>query len=115
FSWRPAVVAVGFAALVVVPMAWLVLRDHPADVGLKPYGAKEFVPKPLVLPNATRRTLAVLSSAARSRPFWLLIGSFGICGASTNGIMMTHFVPAAHDHGMMITVASTLLAIMGVF
>ncbi|MDQ0600978.1 MFS family permease [Streptomyces canus] len=45
-DWRPAAVTVALAALAVVPFVWLLLRDHPADVGLKPYGAKEFVPKP---------------------------------------------------------------------
>ncbi|GHC34289.1 hypothetical protein GCM10010308_60560 [Streptomyces vinaceusdrappus] len=48
-------------------------------------------------------------------PFWLLASAFAICGASTNGIMWTHFAPAAHDHGMPVTTASTLLAFIGIF
>jgi sugar phosphate permease len=114
-SWRPAAVTVALAALAVVPFVWLLLRDHPADVGLKPYGATEFVPKPAPAQGAARRTLKVLSSAVRTGPFWLLAGSFAICGASTNGLVQTHFVPAAHDHGMPITAAASLLAVIGVF
>jgi predicted MFS family arabinose efflux permease len=115
YHWRPAAVTVALAALAVVPFVWLLLHDHPADVGLKPYGAEEFVPKPDPVPGAARRALAVLSSAVRTGPFWLLAGTFAICGASTNGLIQTHFVPAAHDHGMPLTTAASLLAVIGVF
>ncbi|MFJ5015790.1 MFS transporter [Streptomyces griseoluteus] len=113
--WRPAAVTVALAALAVVPFVWLLLRDHPADVGLKPYGATEFVPKPPPVTGAARRALAVLASAVRTGQFWLLAGSFAICGASTNGLIQTHFVPAAHDHGMPVPAAASLLAVIGVF
>nr|WP_303715619.1 MFS transporter [Kutzneria buriramensis]WKX16163.1 MFS transporter [Kutzneria buriramensis] len=114
-DWRPAAVTVALAALAVVPFVWLLLRDHPADVGLKPYGAKEFVPKPPPARGAARRAITVLFSAARTGPFWLLAGTFAICGASTNGLIQTHFVPAAHDDGMPVTAAASLLAVIGVF
>ncbi|WP_445280514.1 MFS transporter [Streptomyces sp. DSM 118148] len=114
-GWHPAAVTVALAALAVVPFVWILLRDHPADVGLKPYGAGEFVPKPPPVTGAARRTLGVLASAARTGPFWLLAGTFAICGASTNGLIQTHFVPAAHDHGMPVTAAASLLAVIGVF
>ncbi|MFE0174239.1 MFS transporter [Streptomyces sp. NPDC059002] len=114
-DWRPAAATVALAALAVVPFVWLLLRDHPADVGLKPYGAQEFVPKPPPVTGAARRTVGVLFKAARTGPFWLLAGTFAICGASTNGLVQTHFVPAAHDHGMKITTAASLLAVIGVF
>ncbi|MEU0189983.1 MFS transporter [Streptomyces afghaniensis] len=114
-DWRPAAVTVALAALAVVPFVWLLLRDHPADVGQKPYGATEFVPKPAPVPGAARRAVTVLFSAARTGPFWLLAGTFAICGASTNGLIQTHFVPAAHDHDMPLTTAASLLAVIGVF
>lgn len=114
-GWRPAAVTVALAALAVVPFVWLLLRDHPADVGLPAYGAETFVPKPAPVPGAARRAVSVLLSAARTGPFWLLAGTFAICGASTNGLVKTHFVPAAHDHGMPITAAASLLAVIGVF
>jgi MFS family permease len=114
-GWRPAAVTVALAALAVVPFVWLLLRDHPADVGVRPYGAAEFVAKPEPVRGAARRALTVLFSAVRTTPFWLLAGTFAICGASTNGLIQTHFVPAAHDHGMPITTAASLLAVVGVF
>ncbi|MGW2961687.1 MFS transporter [Streptomyces sp. NPDC001220] len=115
YDWRPAAVTVALAALAVVPFVWLLLRDHPADVGLKPYGAVDFVPKPAPVTGAARRTVGVLLSAVRTGPFWLLAGTFAICGASTNGLVQTHFVPAAHDHGLPVTTAASLLAVIGVF
>ncbi|MET9515522.1 MFS transporter [Streptomyces sp. NPDC002994] len=113
-GWRPASVTVALAALVVVPFVWLLLRDHPADVGLAPYGG-EFVPKPAPQTGAAKRAVTVLFAAAKTGPFWLLAGTFAICGASTNGLVRTHFVPSAHDHGMQITAAASLLAVIGIF
>ncbi|MFJ4435151.1 MFS transporter [Streptomyces sp. NPDC088923] len=114
-GWRPASITVALTAAAVVPLVWLLLRDHPADVGLAPYGAGEFVPKPPPAVGAARRALTILGRAARTGPFWLLAGSFAICGASTNGLVKTHFVPAAHDHGMPVTGAASLLAVIGLF
>ncbi|WP_405830079.1 MFS transporter [Streptomyces sp. NBC_00105] len=113
-GWRPAAVTVSLAALAVVPFVWLLLRDHPADVGLAPYGGT-YAEKPAPVTGAARRTVTVLFKAARTGPFWLLAGTFAICGASTNGLVKTHFVPAAHDHGMPVTAAAGLLAVIGVF
>ncbi|WP_329121141.1 MFS transporter [Streptomyces sp. NBC_01465] len=114
-GWRPAAVTVSLAALAVVPFVWLLLRDHPADVGTTPYGSEVFVPKPPPVTGAARRAIGVLVKASRTGTFWLLAGTFAICGASTNGLVKTHFVPAAHDHHMPITAAASLLAVIGVF
>ncbi|OMI39462.1 integral membrane transport protein, partial [Streptomyces sparsogenes DSM 40356] len=114
--WRPAAVTVAVAAFAVVPFVWLLLRDHPADVGLAAYGAEgPPTPKPAPRRGAARRAITALVSAARTGPFWLLAGTFAICGASTNGLVKTHFVPAAHDHHMPVTVAASLLAVIGIF
>jgi predicted MFS family arabinose efflux permease len=113
-QWRPATMALALAALIVVPFVWALLRDYPADAGLKAYGAGEFAPKPAPVPDATRRAVRVVCDAATTGPFWLLALTFAICGASTNGIMWTHFAPAAHDHGMPITAAASLLSGIGV-
>ncbi|WP_059007152.1 MFS transporter [Streptomyces specialis] len=115
-GWRVAALAVAFAALAVVPLVIWLLRDRPEALGLRPYGAgEEYVSPPPAPPGAARRTLAALAAAARTRVFWLLAASFAICGASTNGLIATHFVPGAHDHGMPVPVAASLLAVIGIF
>lgn len=110
-GWRTAAVLLALVACA----ALVLLRDHPADAGVRAYGAQRFTPKPAALPGAAARTVRVLGAVARGAPFWLLAATFGICGASTNGVMWTHFTPAAHDHGMPATAASSLLALIGVF
>lgn len=115
YDWRLPVVTLALVGLAVAALVALLLRDHPAEINARPYGGKEFVPKPVPAQGAARRTLAVLFSAGRTRLFWLLAGMFIICGASTNGIMWSNWVPAAHDHGMHATVAASLLSLIGVF
>ncbi|MFH9654255.1 MFS transporter [Streptomyces sp. W4I9-2] len=115
FGWRPPVVTLALVALAVAALVFLLLRDHPADVGAKPYGAREFVPRPPPVPGAAGRAPRVLLRAARTGPFWLLAGTFALCGASTNGIMWSNWAPAAHDHGMRATTAASLLSLVGIF
>ncbi len=61
------------------------------------------------------RALTVLRDATRVPAFWLLVGGFAVCGATTNGLIATHFIPAAMDHGMPPTTAASLLALVGLF
>ncbi|GAA1848506.1 MFS transporter [Myceligenerans crystallogenes] len=114
-GWHAVSVTVALACAVVLPLVLLLLRDHPADLGLAPYGSATFVPKPPPLHGAVQRALGALWMASRTGTFWLLAGAFAICGATTNGLIRTHFVPSAHDHGMGITVAASLLAVVGIF
>ena len=116
-GWRTAALTVTGAALLVVPLVLLLMRDYPGDVGLTPYGAPAgtAVERPAPAGGAATRALNVLRTAGRTPTFWLLVGGFAICGASTNGLVGTHFIPAAHDHGMPETTAASLLALVGVF
>ncbi|TDD37320.1 MFS transporter [Nonomuraea terrae] len=115
-GWRFASLTVAAAALAVVPFVWWLMRDRPEDVGTTALGADpEAVRTEPARVNAAVRAVTVLAAAARTRPFWLLAAGFAICGASTNGLVGTHFIPAAHDHGMAEPVAAGLLAIIGIF
>jgi sugar phosphate permease len=115
-GWRTAALTVTAGALLVVPLVAFLLRERPSDVGLLPYGATGDEPVVAAPTTAPARTaLVTLRDASRTRVFWLLAGSFAICGASTNGLVGTHFIPAAHDHGMPSTTAASLLALVGIF
>ncbi|MEV4625725.1 MFS transporter [Micromonospora sp. NPDC049523] len=118
YDWKVAALVVAAAALLVVPLVVFFLREHPADLGLPLYGGTEVV-RPQPLPGgaggAAARALTGLRMAARTRAFWLLAGGFAICGATTNGLVGTHFIPAAHDHGVAETTAASLLALVGLF
>ena len=115
-GWRAAALVVAGAALAVVPLVLLLLADRPADVGLEPYGGPDPAGPPAApAGGAARVAVRALRRATHVPAFWLLVGGFAICGASTNGLIATHFVPAAHDHGMGTTTAAGLLALVGVF
>jgi predicted MFS family arabinose efflux permease len=115
YGWRAVALTVAAAALAVVPLVLLVMREYPRDVGLPKYGETEIAPLAPHHGGAAARALRELRAASRTGTFWLLAGSFAICGASTNGLVGTHFIPAAHDHGLPEQTAAGLLALVGVF
>lgn len=117
-GWRAASLTVAGTCLLLLPLVAGVLRDRPQDVGLLPYGGGD-EPVQEAVPATARaavgHAVTVLREALWTRPFLLLAGTFFICGWTTNGIISSHFVPAAHDHGMGATTAAGLLAVVGVF
>jgi predicted MFS family arabinose efflux permease len=115
-GWRQASLLVAGGALLVVPLVLGFLRNHPVDLGLTPFGAPQgYVYERPARANAVTLALATLARASRVRTFWALVAGFAICGATTNGLIGTHFIPSAHDHGMAETTAAGLLAVVGVF
>ncbi len=118
-TWRIASLVIAAGALAVIPLVLVWLHDSPADVGARPYGESpgDAPPAPGAAPrtNAAVRALRALRAASHHRTFWALAGGFAICGATTNGLIGTHFIPSAHDHGMATTTAAGLLAVVGVF
>jgi MFS family permease len=116
WGWRYAAgTAAAVALVVVLPLVLLFMRDRPSDVGLAPYGSDVIEPPPTVTGNPFASAVRTLGTVRRSRAFWLLAGSFFICGASTNGLIGTHLIPAAMDHGFGEVAAASLLATIGVF
>jgi MFS family permease len=113
-GWRTATLVVTAVAIAVIPVAGLLLRSWPADKGLAPLGGTEVLAPPPAQ-SAARTAISGLAWGVRRPAFWLLAGSFAICGATTNGLLQTHFIPAAGDHGMPPTTAASLLALIGVF
>jgi MFS family permease len=116
YGWKSVSLTVGGAAALMVPFIFFFLKEKPELIGTTPYGAPDNWQPPA--PNqlsAGRIAIDTLKVASRSRDFWILFGTFLVCGLSTNGLIGTHFIPAAHDHGMGETVAAGLLALVGVF
>lgn len=116
YGWRSIGLTIGSASMLMVPLIFLFLREKPADLGLLPYGAPVDW-KPPVKPtmNAAKLAIVTLKEASEHKDFWILFGTFFVCGLSTSGLIGTHFIPAAHDHGMGQVVAASLLAMIGVF
>jgi sugar phosphate permease len=116
FGWRAASYLMAGVLVLIFPLvAWL-MRDRPADIGLLPYGAGPGAqPVERAGGNPFVSALTGLTRGMRSRDFWLLAGSFFICGATTNGLIGTHLIPASMDHGIQEVTAASLLATIGVF
>ena len=115
-GWKSIGLTIGTASFLMVPFIYIFLREKPADLGLLPYGADESWQPPVKSTmNAARLAIVTLKEASAHKDFWYLVGSFFVCGLSTSGLIGTHFIPAAHDHGMMQVTAASLLALIGVF
>jgi sugar phosphate permease len=122
-GWRMGTVILAAGALLVILPVLLFMRDDPASLGLRPYGegtnespAAQQSPAPepgTALADAEGREGSVVLRAFRSPVFWLLSGSFFICGATSNGIIGVHFVPHSIDHGIPEVTAASVLALMG--
>ncbi|MFT4510404.1 MFS transporter [Caballeronia sp. 15711] len=117
FGWRPVVLVVAAAAALTLPLvAWL-LPERPSDLVLRPLGepADATPPIPVAQKNPIALAFGTLGMASKTRDFWLLAGSFFICGASTNGYIGTHLIAMCADHGMSEVQGAGLLAAMGIF
>jgi sugar phosphate permease len=117
-GWRIALALVcmmlGVAAFAVL----MVMRDRPSDVGLRPFGDNGREPLPAPPVNSAPIMAAALGSlrdASKSNVFWILFGTFFICGASTNGLIQVHMIPMCLDFGIPQVQAASLLAAMGIF
>ena len=116
YGWKSVSITVASFALLVIPFIYLFLRENPADLGLLPYGAPaDWQPPAKSELSAGALAIDTLIQSSKRKDFWYLFGSFFICGLSTSGLIGTHFIPAAHDHGMPTTLAASLLAMVGVF
>ena len=114
-GWRTAVLIVACVAAAMVPVV-LLLPERPADIGLRPYG--DTAAEPVARPRRTNPVVAsfrALRHGARSRDFWLLAGSFFVCGLSTNGLIGTHLIATCVDHGIPEFTGAGLLALIGLF
>ena len=118
FGWRMAVLPVFAACALAAVLVLLLMRNRPNELGLTPYGA---APGTQVAPPAPTMHITfatpftVLASVAGNRVFWILFGTFFICGLSTNGLIQTHFISLCGDAGLSAVPAASVLAMMGAF
>ena len=112
-GWRNATMVVAAAGAAIFVIVLLFMRDRPEDIGLLPYG--RHAGDASASPARSMAPIEALRHAMRSRAFWILAGTFFVCGASTNGLIGTHLIAACHDVGIPEVRAAQLLAVMGIF
>lgn len=116
-AWQPVVATVSLACLVLVPVVALLVPERPEDIGIRRYGERDGDP-PAPPPRQARTAglaLDVLLRAARRPVFWLLFGTFFVCGLTTNGLVGTHLIAFCGDFGIAPVAAAGLLSLMGLF
>ena len=118
-GWRYAVIPVFFACVTVAILVFLFMQDSPKTMGLRPYGETADDPAPAVagpaLPHSFWGPFTMLAEALHNRTFWILAGTFFICGLSTNGLVQTHFISLCGDNGLTAVPAASVLSMMGAF
>jgi predicted MFS family arabinose efflux permease len=118
FSWRSAVGLILGLCSVMFVIILLFMKNSPSDIGILPYGLQE---APQASGEETQRRNPIvmafqcLKEASRIQEFWLLAGSFFICGLSTSGLIGTHFISYCMSFGVPMVAAASLLSFMGVF
>jgi len=114
FGWRTSFLWLGIGLLVLVlPVCLGLIRNNPEDRGARPYGATGPT-QTRAQAEATRVAGRVgVSEAAQTLPFWLLMGTFFVCGYTSNGMVLTHFMPHALEHNFTAFQASSALGVMG--
>jgi sugar phosphate permease len=117
-AWLPVVQVVGTACLVLVPLVLWLVPENPGDVGARRYGeapGEDPAPRTARARDALGLAFATLGRAARVPTFWLLFGTFFVCGLTTNGLVGTHLITFCGDHGIAPVAAAGLLSTMGLF
>lgn len=109
-GWRTSIAILAAAALLLLPLVFALMRNDPADIGERPYGAPD---TPAATEPERRVEGGVMRLALRRPEFWLLAGTFFICGATSNGLIGTHLIPYAVDCGIPQVAAAGMLALMG--
>jgi MFS family permease len=114
YGWRAALMPTAASVAVFGGLYVLLARNHPSDLGLPPYGESKILPAPAA-GSAIVLSFKSLRAASAASAFWVLFGTFFVCGASSIGLMGPHFVPLCADFGVTAVTAASLLAAMGIF
>ncbi len=115
YSWRNAVLTIFSFGVFIYVLLWIFMKNDPADVGVLPLGAEKSNKKQANNINPVKAAFDGLKLGAKSKVFWLLAGSFFVCGFSASGLIGTHFISLCIDYGYKEVTAASILAFMGIF
>ncbi|MFJ5789527.1 MFS transporter [Lysinibacillus sp. NPDC097162] len=116
-SWRWAIALIMVLSSIMFFIILLFMKNKPMDVGLLAYGLEEEKAESVVENKKNPIIIAFngLFVAIKVKEFWLLAGSFFICGLSTSGLIGTHFVSYCISFGVPLVTAASFLSFMGIF
>lgn len=114
FGWRSSFLWLGAGLfLIVFPVAAWLVRSDPEERGLSPYGHTGPVRTAAQAAAVQMAGRVSVLTAARVPQFWLLMATFFVCGYTSNGMVLTHFMPHALEHNFTEVQASMALGVMG--
>jgi MFS family permease len=114
-AWTPVAWFVGLGAVALMPLVFLFVPESPAAIGIARYGEEAGAPARALPPRGAMLAINTLIDAARQPMFWMLFGTFFICGLTTNGLVGTHLIAYCGDNGIPAVAAAGLLSLMGFF
>lgn len=116
-AWRPVALAVSLGCAALIPLVALFVPERPEQRGARRFGETADTAPPAAMKQAATPWLAIeaLIRASRQPVFWLLAGTFFVCGLTTNGLVGTHMIAFCGDHGIAPVAAAGLLSLMGFF
>ena len=114
-DWRNVVYLVGACSLALIVLVLALMPERPHDVGLLRYGSTTEDASDATRANPLTEAFRALGIGMRSGTFWLLFGTFFICGLSTNGLIGVHLIAFCVDNGIPEVKAAGLLMMMGIF
>lgn len=117
YSWRYAVGMILILSVIMFAIILVFMKSNPRDVGTLPYGleTEREVTETMEKKNPISMAFGALLDAVKEKAFWLLAGSFFICGLSTSGLIGTHFISYCMSFGISVVTSAALLSFMGVF
>ncbi|TMU85244.1 MFS transporter [Bacillus sp. BHET2] len=117
YSWRGAISLIAILSIIMIIIIIVFMKSSPKDIGILPYGSEKSAHE---IEDKTKKNPIIiafsgLALAVKVKEFWLLAGSFFICGLSTSGLIGTHFVSYCLSYGIPLVTAASLLSFMGIF
>lgn len=121
WDWQTAFVVISIVMTACLALAYLLIRNHPQDIGLQPYGATSAaaMPPPVretpkTAPPRTANSVGSLwGSVLRLEGFWTLSWINFFC-CVCHSIPLVHIVGFAQTAGLSAFASSWVLAIMGI-
>lgn len=118
YNWKIAILIIMALAFIMTILLFIFMKNSPNDMGIRPYGEDRYevdADSRELSKNPLKLAIAPLLEAIKVKEFWMLAGSFFICGLSTSGLIGTHFIAYCVGFGFAAVTAASLLSLMGVF
>lgn len=115
FGWKDTVLLLGILLSVAIfPIVLFFIRSFPSDNGKLPFGREEIYQNEKNRKQTTRRKITTLE-LIRNKNFLFLVIPFFVCGVTDSGLIDTHLIPFAEEHGFPAVFTGSVIILLAVF